>query len=366
MITNREILFPEIYSGFKPEDRKAQMEMERQIDLSMGMQGSSTVGNNNLGTASSTIWQTLAKPALDAASQQLDYLTDMTLDLRPDTFIPDAAGAPVTVNVEVVDGVGEALTNPTDFNQSEVENHYVKVDVNLKSRPLGLTQYDLLRGERLQPKLTAAINSLARGINSDFYAACALVAPSGTESADPSSTKAGRLALENGASDITAEYVARKISPIFSPYGDVDLLGMSPMAYSNLIPINALDLGTGAGQYGVGAIRKLHHLAGAAGTQNVCHALALRKNAVAVCGGNIDPNYYPEGCSVRPLGQIAGINIQLVTWGNTGSRQLMCSVEAMIGFKVALPKWIYALTTAAPSGSTSGSGSGSGSGTTAA
>lgn len=360
MITNREILFPEIYAGFKTEDRRGQVEMERQLDLTMGMQGSSTVGNNNLGTASGTIWQTLAKPALDAASKQLDYLTDMTLDLRPDTFIPDAEGAPVTVNVEVVDDVGEALTNPTDFNQSEVANHYVKVDVNLKARPFGLTQYDLLRGERIQPKLNAAINKLVEGVNTDFYEALAAVAPAGTESADPTEAKAGRLVLTNGYSDITAEYVARKISPIFAPFGSTDLLGLSAMAYSNLIPINALDLGTGPGQYDIGAIRKLMHLGGAAGTQNVCHGLALRRNAVAVCGGNIDPNYYPRECSVRPLGQLAGINVQLVTWGENGTRKIMCSVEAMIGFKVAMPKWVYALTTAAPSGSESGSGSGSG------
>lgn len=360
MITNRELLFPELYAGFKTADRQGQMEMERAIDITMGMQGASTVGNNNLGTASSTIWQTLAKPYIDASAQALDYLTDMTLDLRPDTFIPDAEGAPVTVNVEVVDGVGEALTNPTDFEQSDIDNGYTKVDVNLKARPFGLSQYDLLRGERIQPKLGAAINALVRGINADFYAALAAVAPSGTETVEPAEGKSGRVALTNGASDLTAEYAARKISPIFGTAGDVDLLGMSPMAYSNLIPINALDLGTGNGQYGIGAIRKLHHLAGAAGVQNVCHAVALRKNAVAVCGGNIDPNYYPEGCSVRPLGQVAGINLQLVTWGANKSRQIWCSVEAMIGFKVALPKWVYAFTTAAPTGSDSGSGSGSG------
>lgn len=363
MKTNQEILFPELFAGFKPQDRRAQMEMERSIDLTMGMQGASTVGANNLGTQSGTVWQTMAKDYIDATSTELDYIMDMTLDLRPDTYIIDAPGAPVTVNVEIVDSVGNVMVNPTDFEQSDVDTHNIQVNVNLLARPFGLSQYDLMRGERIAPKLGAAIKELGRGINAAFYQALAAVAPSGTGSVDPTSTTSGRIELTNGASDITAEYAARQLSPIFGAAGPVDMLGLSPMAYANLIPINALDLGTGAGQYGIEAIRKLYHGAGAAGTQNVCHGIALRKSAVAVAGGSIDPATYPDGAMVRPLGTIAGMPVNLVTWGELRHRQLWCSVECMVGFKVALPQWVYSLTTAAPTGSDSGSGSASASAT---
>lgn len=298
------------------------------------------VDTNTLGQTSQTLWQTVASKAIDTVSKKYAFLDGLTTDIREAVTVEGPGAYPI-VNVEVVTGAGDALTDATDWEKSALANKYVPVTLHRKSRPGGLTSYDLMNGERIETKLAAMVESVMAGAYADFCAAVAAVMPSTLASTTaPASGKAGVYVYDPAAWG--PETVARDISPLFGEYGPVENLVLTPDLLAPLIPVNALSLGYAQpGTYGIDRIESTAGLA-AAVTGNKCGGLALRKNAICMAAAP-PPLDGMTSLGVRSLGTVAGIPLCLKMWEQPGQEIVWFSVETMVGFAVSNAAGIYAL-----------------------
>lgn len=261
------------------------------------------VSNDNT-LASDNLWKTVGDKVAVRCSKILAPLDGIIMDIQPDLIVSNPDATP-TVQVEVINSVGDALVDTTSWDGTAVNTKYVDVKLHRISRPFSLSYVDLMHGERVEGKVLAAAEVVAQGVVAQLAAAIA---------------------------DIDAETIsdfgpeaAAKMSGEFE-HAPAHALIASPAQYAKLIPTSTLGLNPDVeGVYGYDVIRK--------GT-GLGDVLSLTKGAVAgaICTPAVLRNH-GQGLDVRVIGSVAGFPLVLKSkydWNET----LKCSVECMAGFAV--------------------------------
>lgn len=273
---------------------------------------------NTLGSATE-LWKSVSEKYVDGVAKILAPVKDLILDVQPDLQVRNPNAAPV-VQVEVVKSVGDALVDATNWNQSAVENEYVDVKLHRISRPFKLTMYDVMRGERVESKLAAAMNAVAQGVVSQFFAA--------TEEAE-----------EKELTGFDADTCA-SLSGAFGADAETDVLILDPTAYAKIVPTNGLALDpTAEGAYGIGKIYKSLITTGK-------NAVALSKDAIAGAVATPEVLVNQPGCAVQYLGEIAGVPMLLMSKFDFDTQCIKCTVETLAGFALTSSKHIAQYTIA--------------------
>lgn len=308
----RKALWPELFMSAE-ERQSVNARMQEKMDTKMAVE-------NQLGQSADALWKVVAPNAVDAVSKKYFDLANTTHTVE--TGLSGNTRINPVVQVEVVKGAGAALKDATDWNDSALENEYVPVKLHRYSRPFALYADDIMRGERIETKLGAAVEAVVASVVNDYFATVAA---------------SGAAEVEASADVFGPEFVTQNLAPVFGDCGDVDDLVLCPTLHSKLIPVNALSLGTEPGTYGIGKIHKSAGLnvqnPGMVSTEGVL-GVAVRKNGVAAGFGVPDLSQL-EGVAVRSLGTVAGIPLVLKSWVDAGTECIRNSVEAMAGFAVA-------------------------------
>ena len=326
----RRALYPELFMS--ADERAA---ANSKLTAEMKATATMTV-ENQLGAATDHLWQVVAPEAIDAATKKYFDLSNTSHGVE--YGLPNNPQVKPIIHVEVVKDAGEALKDTADWEKSALQNAYVPVELHRYSRPFALYNNDIMRGERIATKLTAAVEAVVCGVVNDYLATV--------------KNASGALSETVSADLFTPEYVAHNISALFGEFGGVDDLVLSPELYAKLVPTNALSLGTAPGTYGIGEI---HSTAGLNMTPAEGSALAsteglkgfaVRRNGIAA-GFGVPSFEGLQGISVRSLGTVAGVPLVLKSWLDPAAECIWNSVEAMAGFTVANAAGICKLTAAA-------------------
>ena len=341
------MLWPELFGNGQKFEMQAGMTPEAQMQMA--------VSNNTLNPTSAELWAQVSMNYVDAARQKYYDLTRFTYKQEPAMALP--RGVQATINVPVVLGAGEASVNPTNWNTSNISQKYVPIKADLISTSFGIDMYDLANGETLDRFLGAAIESTVNKCFEKLGDAVRAVLP-GSLSATvaPTSVYCGVIVTDD--STWGPEVVAKQVSKTFGDFGKPDSLVLNADLISALEPTNALSLGFDReGTYG---IRHIGHSAGmsyVAGTTStvgegpdavttvdyVGKGLTCRHNAIGVVNTVADMSGYAQMIATRDLGLHNGIHLQLCTWIDPQSRQIMNSVQTYLGVQVLEPRFLSVL-----------------------
>lgn len=323
----RELLFPVLHN-------KSEVDVINRLITEDKITNVDAQGNT---ISTSALWQTVASRWVDKVRKIIAPVSDFVTDVYEDLQVPNPNALPV-VKVEVINSVGNALINTTDWTQSAVDNTYVNVEMNRVSRPFVLTTYDLARGERIESKVAAAMETVAQGVFNLCMSAITTAVT--TPDAEAAMTPA----------------VAASISAAFGANAETDTLLLDPVAYSSLVPTNTFSLNPDAS--GAFGIRKIHKTLLPSGVNGIATAIGGLVGAV----GTPQTIQGHAGVEVRPLGTIAGIPMLLKSHFGYDGETIKCSVEALAGFTVAdsarLKTYTFGATGGSDSGETGGSDSG--------
>lgn len=265
-----------------------------------------TVENAN-SLATDNLWKTVSEKYVDKVRKILAPISSIYTDVYPDLTVRNA-NASATVQVEVIDSVGEAIENNADWDKSNITNHYVDVKLDRISLPFFLTAYDLGHGERIESKVGAAMEKVAQHIVKKFYTAAA---------AGVSATTLTGFDPETCAS----------LSAAFGNDRETETLILEPAVYAKIVPTNGLSLNpAAAGTYGIGHIAK--SLIGVDGV----NAIALAKDAVVGAMGTQEILLNQPGQFVQSLGTIAGVPMTLIGHWDYDKQAMKMSVESFAGF----------------------------------
>lgn len=257
------------------------------------------------------LWKGVADKSTDTIASIVAPIKNFILDVQPDLQVRNPNACPV-VQVEVISTMGGAIVDGDDWAKSAIESTYVPVTLHRISRPFMLTSYDLMRGERVETKVAAAMKEVAQGVNMQFMKAISKV--SGSElltKFDPET--------------------CATISGVFGDNAEVDTLLLDPANYAKIVPTNALALNPDAeGAYGIGHIYKAAGMTAHAGAPIV----ALTKDAIAgaVATPEVVTTYGGQG--MQYLGEVGGIPMVLISSWDYDKQCIKCSVETMAGFAI--------------------------------
>lgn len=308
-------------------------ELPEQVLVQMAVSG------NTLNPTSATLWSTVAAQAVDAATKRYVDMTRFSYNQVPGVPLPAGVAAPI--HVPVIEGAGEVLTDATDWEQTAISQRYETVMGHRKSRPGAIDSYDMAQGERVEAKISAAVESVVAGCWAALGAELAAALPENlAATAAPTAAKAGVYVTDG---DVWGpEVVAKEISTMFGDYGQPDVLALSPTLYGGIVPTNALSLNPETeGVYGIGHIGQGAGMAacaaGGKGKGFVC-----RRGAIGI--GTMLPSLGDfTGLATRYLGEVAGIPLLLKVWSSNGTETLRFSVETIFGAKVLAPKFLSVL-----------------------
>lgn len=257
--------------------------------------------------ASTELWKGVSEKYADSVAKVLAPVKNCILDVQTDLQIRNADACPV-VQVEVIETMGDAMIDGTTWDKSEIKNKYVDVKLHRVSRPFKLSAYDIMRGERIESKIKAAMESVANGVVSLFMNAVGAKEPVTYNIAEFSPEKAIEIAstLDNGC----------------------ETLILNPAYYSKLVPTNGLGLDPATeGVYGIGHIYKC-------GVMPNQWGVALEKNAVAGAVATPEIIFNKVGQGMQYLGEIGGIPMVLISTFDYDTQTIKCSVETLAGFTV--------------------------------
>lgn len=263
---------------------------------------------NSITPSTDNLFKTVANKSAESVKKILAPVSGLIMDVSEDLQVSNPNATP-TISVEVIKSMGEALVNPTDFTQSDIESVYVDVKTKLIARPFTLSAYDIMHGERVESKVKAACEAVAQGVVKEF---------------------ANAITAENIAADELEEMnpeQAAKISGAFDE--ETATLVLTPSAYSTLVPTSNFGIDpANDGAYGIGHIYK------SAIMPTNSDAVAMTADAVAGALATFQVVDMPNsGIDVQSLGLVGGIPMVLRTeW--TFNQTLRCSVETLAGFKV--------------------------------
>lgn len=261
--------------------------------------------------ASGELWKGVADKSTDTIASVVAPIKNFILDVQPDLQVRNPNALPV-VQVEVISSMGGALVDNDSWDKSAITNKYVDVKLHRISRPFMLTAYDLMRGERVETKVAAAMKEVAQGVVGQFMSA--VNKPDGT------SETLSKFDPETCAT----------ISGAFGEQAEVDTLLIDPANYAKIVPTNALALNPEAqGTYGIGHIYKSSQMAKAN-----ANAIALTKDGVAGAVATPEIVQAYSGQGMQYLGEVGGIPMVLISSWDYDKQAVKCSVETMAGFTV--------------------------------
>lgn len=166
-----------------------------------------------------TLWAKMSDKFADKCRKILAPLGGVVMDVQTDLQLTNPDALPV-VGVEVVNSMGNALVDTDTWDGTNVNSSVVNVQLHRISCPFSLTAYDLQHGERVESKITAAAETVAKGVVAQFAAAIA---------------------------DIDAEHItefspaaAAEMSGIFDT--ETNALLLSPAQYSKIVATSTLSL----------------------------------------------------------------------------------------------------------------------------
>lgn len=258
------------------------------------------------------LWKGVADKATDSIASILAPVKNFILDVQPDLQVRNPNACPV-VQVEVITGMGGALVDNEDWDKSDINNKYVDVKLHRISRPFILTSYDLMRGERVESKVTAAMKEVAQGVVRQFM---------------------NSIKQQNATLYTISKFDPETCATLSGAFGDkaeTDTLLLDPVNYAKIVPTNSLALNPETqGSYGINHIYKSSKMADVAG----CPIVALTKDAVAgaVATPEIVTAYGSQG--MQYLGEVAGIPMVLISTWDYDKQAVKCSVETMAGFTI--------------------------------
>jgi hypothetical protein len=265
--------------------------------------------------ASTELWKGVSEKYADSVAKVLAPVKDCILDVQTDLQIRNADACPV-VQVEVIETMGDAMIDGTSWDKSDIKNKYVDVKLHRVSRPFKLSAYDIMRGERIESKIKAAMESVANGVVSLFMGAVGSAEPQSYTNDEFSPEKAVEIAskFDNGC----------------------ETLILNPAYYSKLVPTNGLGLDPATdGVYGIGHIYKC-------GVMPSQWGVALEKNAVAGAVATPEIIFNKVGQGMQYLGEIGGIPMVLISTFDYDTQTIKCSVETLAGFTVTDTKKVLA------------------------
>ena len=283
-------------------------ELTNKMDTLFPQMTNANAEGNTFGTTSE-LWKGVADKATDTIASVIAPVKNFILDVQPDLQVRNPEALPV-VQVEVISGMGGAIVDNADWNKSEITNKYVDVKLHRISRPFMLTGYDLMRGERVETKVAAAMKEVAQGVVTLFMRGFTDSAKETISKFDPET--------------------AATISGAFGEMAETDTLLLDPANYAKIVPTNALALNPNAeGTYGIGHIYKSSGL-----TIAKANAIALTKDAVAGAVATPEIVQAYNGQGMQYLGEIAGIPMVLISTWDYDKQAVKCSVETMAGFTI--------------------------------
>lgn len=267
-------------------------------------------GNNN--SVATLNWTIISQAVIDTTEEEFAALDRFSLNVAKEFKTEKTS-----VEVEVIDGVGEAEKNLTSWAGSNLKTSKVSVVMDRYSRPVSLTYADRANGVTLTNKVQSMVRAVARGFWKDVIAA---IAASGAEVVNVGPRKT-----------FTPEIVTEEIWP--SMTNGVDALYLGRLYYSKLIPTNALGLNLASGAYsipgGVHFVEGTNVLANNKGA-----GFASRPDALAVALRLPD---IPEDLGIRTevlTSPKLGISILIKYWGSQDTETISMSAELLAGVKV--------------------------------
>lgn len=268
-----------------------------------------TVENANALTATDALWQTVSEKFVDATQKMIAPVKDFIVDVYPDMQVANPKANPV-VQLEVITGMGDALVDATDFNQTNIQNKYVTCELHHIARPFSLSMYDLTKGERIESKLAAAAEAVAQGVYAQFV------------------TTVKGIGEEAVTAPAMSPETAAEISGAFGAAAETHTLILDPVQYSKLVPTNGLSLNPQTeGVYGIGKIHKSYIDGG------TTHGIALTKDGVVGAVATKEVFEGLPGTSVRQI-NVAGIPMLVLAKFDFESHSIKVSVETWAGFSV--------------------------------
>lgn len=297
------------------------------------------ISGNTLNPTSATLWASISKNYVDAVSKRYADLAKFTYAQEPAMPLPQ--GVHGTINVKVLNSVGSALTDTTNWNQTAISQKYVPITVARKSRPAGLDSYDLANGERIETTIAALVDAVIAGCWATVAAKVAATLPKTlTATAAATATNAG--VFVTNSSTWGPEVIAKQISTLYGDFAQPDVLALNPTLYGSVVPTNGLSLNPETeGVYGVRHIVQGAGMAAMA-TGNVGKGIAARRNAIGIATSLPVLDEF-NVIATRYLGTIAGVPILLKTWVNPGSEQIFVSAETIFGAEVLAPQFLTVL-----------------------
>lgn len=274
--------------------------------------------DNALGSASGELWKGVSEKYADGVKKIIAPVKDCIMDVQTDLQVRNPDACPV-VQVEVIESMGEAMIDGTNWNKSDIKNKYVDVKLHRVSRPFKLTAYDIMKGERIESKVKSAMEAVAQGVCGLMFAAIA--------SSGPSSN------LES-PSQFGPEAAVRFQAQ--TPNG-ADRLIVNPVAYSKLVPTNGLGLDPSvSGVYGYEHIYKCDAslLTTASPDTGEHFAVAFENGSIAGAVATPEILLTNNGQGAQFLGEIAGIPMILISSFDYDTQTVKCSVETLAGFAV--------------------------------
>lgn len=267
-------------------------------------------GNNN--SVATLNWTIISQAVVDTTEEEFEALGRFSLNVAKEFKTEKTS-----VEVEVIDGVGEAEKNLTSWAGSNLKTSKVSVVMDRYSRPVSLTYADRANGVTLTNKVQSMVRAVARGFWKDVIAA---IAASGAEVVNVGPRKT-----------FTPEIVTEEIWP--SMTNGVDALYLDRLYYSKLIPTNALGLNLASGAYsipgGVHFVEGTNVLANNKGA-----GFASRPDALAVALRLPD---IPADLGIRTevvTSPKLGISILIKYWGSQDTETISMSAELLAGVKV--------------------------------
>lgn len=267
-------------------------------------------GNNN--SVAALNWTIISQAVIDTTEEEFAALDRFSLNVADD-FRTEGS----SVEVEVIDGVGEAQKNLKSWSLSDLKTSKVSVEMDRYSRPVSLTYADRKNGVTLVNKVQSMVRAVARAFWNDVIAA---IAASGAEVVNVGPRKT-----------FTPEIVTEEIWP--SMTNGADALFLDRLYYSKLIPTNALGLDLASGAYSIpGGVHFVEGVNVLANNTGVGFASRHDGAAVALRLPEIPPDLgiRTEVVTSPKL----GISILIKYWGNKDTETISMSAELLAGVKV--------------------------------
>lgn len=166
-----------------------------------------------------TLWAKMSDKFADKCRKILAPLGGVVMDVQTDLQLTNPDALPV-VGVEVVNSMGNALVDTDTWDGTNVNSSVVNVQLHRISCPFSLTAYDLQHGERVESKITAAAETVAKGVVAQFAAAIADIDAENITEFSPAA--------------------AAEMSGIFDT--ETNALLLSPAQYSKIVATSTLSL----------------------------------------------------------------------------------------------------------------------------